>query len=136
MTMRIDEVTRSAAALIGLCAIAAAGLTASCFSERATGTVLTIDPAICTGSRPPNVVIIRGFAFEPTELRVAAGTEVMWANCEPAGTESHTSTSDAAGWNSGLLAPLDGYTRTFSQAGTFPYHCEPHPAMQARIVVQ
>jgi plastocyanin len=134
--MRIEEVTRSAAALIGLCAIAAAGLTASCFSERATGTVLTIDPAVCTGTRPPNVVIIRGFAFEPTELRVSAGTEVLWANCEPAGTESHTSTSDAGVWRSGLLAPLDGFTRTFAQTGTFPYHCEPHPVMQARIIVE
>jgi plastocyanin len=136
MIMRLGDVTRSAAALIGLCAIAAAGLTASCFSERATGTILTIDPALCTGTRPPNVVIIRGFAFEPTELRVAPGTEVMWANCEPAGTEAHTSTSDGAGWDSGLLAPLNGYTRTFSQTGSFPYHCEPHPFMQATIVVQ
>jgi plastocyanin len=60
----------------------------------------------------------------------------MWANCEPTGTDSHTSTSDGAGWHSGLLPPLTGYTRTFSQAGQFPYHCEPHPGMQARIVVQ
>ncbi|MDQ3949502.1 MAG: plastocyanin/azurin family copper-binding protein [Gemmatimonadota bacterium] len=136
MIMRLDGMTRSAAALIGLCAIAATGLTASCFSERATATILTIDPALCTGSRPPNVVIIRGFAFEPTELRVAPGTEVMWANCEPAGTEAHTSTSDGAAWNSGLLPPLNGYARTFSQTGSFPYHCEPHPFMQATIVVQ
>ena len=136
MSVRIDEMTRSAAALIGLCAIAAAGLTASCFSERATSPIMTIDPAICTGTRPANVVIIRGFAFEPAQLTVAPGTEVVWANCEPAGTDAHTSTSDNGVWNSGLLAPLNGYARTFSQTGQFPYHCEPHPGMVARIVVQ
>jgi plastocyanin len=136
MTMRLDEMTRSAAALVGLCAIAAAGLTASCFSERATSPILRIDPAICTGTRPANVVIIRGFTFEPTQLTVAPGTEVTWANCEPAGTDSHTSTSDDGQWDSGLLGRLDGYTQTFSQTGQFPYHCEPHPVMQARIIVQ
>jgi plastocyanin len=135
MRTRIVMPTR-AGALVGLCAAAVAVVSAACFSERATSTVMTIDPAICTGTRPANVVIIRGFAFEPTELRVSPGTEVTWANCEPTGTESHTSTSDANAWHSGLLAPLDGYSRTFSQAGTFPYHCEPHPGMQARIVVQ
>jgi len=136
MTRRLDEMTRSAAALLGLCAIAVVGATASCFSERATGAVQTIDPAICTGTRPSNVVIIRGFTFEPAELVVAPGTEVTWANCEPVGTDSHTSTSDNGMWHSGLLARLNGYSRTFSQTGTFPYHCEPHPVMVGRIVVQ
>ncbi len=136
MRTRIVRTSRLAGAAVGLCAIAVAGASAACFSERATSTVMAIDPAICTGTRPANVVIIRGFTFEPTELRVSPGTEVTWANCEPAGTESHTSTSDASGWHSGLLAPLDGYSVTFSQPGTFPYHCEPHPGMQARIVVQ
>jgi plastocyanin len=136
MTTRFDELARAAAALVGLCAIAAIGVTASCFSERATEPALTIDPAICTGTRPANVVIIRGFTFEPTQLTVAPGTEVTWANCEPAGTDAHTSTSDNGVWNSGLLAPMNGYRRTFSQTGQFPYHCEPHPGMVARIVVQ
>ena len=136
MTNRLDELARAGAALVGLCAIAAIGLTASCFSERATQPALTIDPAICTGTRPANVVIIRGFTFEPTQLTVAPGTEVTWANCEPAGTDAHTSTSDNGVWNSGLLAPMNGYRRTFSQTGQFPYHCEPHPGMVARIVVQ
>jgi plastocyanin len=136
MTMRLDEMTRSAAAMLGLCAIAAAGVTLSCFSERATSPVTMIDPAICTGTRPSNVVIIRGFTFDPPQLTVAPGTEVLWANCEPAGTDSHTSTSDNGAWSSGLLAPLNGYSRTFTQTGNFPYHCEPHPGMTARIVVQ
>jgi plastocyanin len=136
MTMRIDEVTRSAAAWIGLCAIAAAGLTASCFSDRATSINPPIDPAVCQAATPPaGFVIIRNFAFQPAQLTVSAGSSVTWVNCESGGV-AHTSTSDATGWHSGLLAPVTGYSRTFSQTGSFPYHCEPHPQMRATIVVQ
>ena len=136
MTARLDEVTRSAATVIGLCAIAAAGLTASCFSERATDAGPPIDPAVCLASTPPaGFVIIRNFTFQPAQLTVSRGSSVTWVNCESDGT-AHTSTSDGAGWTSPLLSPLSGYSRTFSQPGSFPYHCEPHPGMRATVVVQ
>jgi plastocyanin len=128
MTTRLEELTRSAATLIGLCAIAAAGVTASCFSERATGT-----SADCQGTTAsPCVVDIRDFRFEPAELRVPAGATVTWTN---RGAVAHTSTSDGAGWDSGNIAPGASYSRAFATAGSLPYHCEPHPTMQATIVV-
>ncbi len=126
--MRFDELTRSAAALAGLCVIAAAGLTASCFSERTTGT-----GGSCDGTTVPCVVNIRDFAFEPTTLRVRAGATVTWVNQGPT---PHTSTSDGTGWDSGTLTAGQSFSRTFSAAGEFPYHCEPHPNMQATIVVE
>jgi plastocyanin len=128
MTMRFGELTRAAAALAGLCAIAVAGLTASCFSERATGTSLS-----CNGTTVPCEVEIRDFAFEPATLRVAAGATVRWVN---RGGVAHTSTSDGAGWDSGTIAPNASYSRAFSTAGQFPYHCEPHPSMTASIIVE
>ena len=127
--MRFDELTRFAAALAGLGAIAIAGLTASCFSER-----VAVVATVCDGSAGPCVVDIREFAFEPIELRVRAGTTVTWTNREQ--QVSHTSTSDGPGWDSGILAPGQSFSRTFSAAGRFPYHCEPHPNMQATIVVE
>lgn len=39
-------------------------------------------------------------------------------------------------WTSGLLAPGASFRRTFASAGTFPYHCDPHPGMKASVVVQ
>lgn len=127
--MRFDELTRFATALAGLCAIAAVGLTASCFSDR-----VTADSTVCDGSGGACVVDIQEFAFRPIELRVRAGTTVMWVNREQA--VAHTSTSDGAGWDSGILAPGQSFSHTFSAVGRFPYHCEPHPNMQAAIVVE
>lgn len=136
MTTRLGELSHSATTLIGLCAIVVAGFTASCFSERVTSNGPPIDPAVCQAVTPPaGFVLIRNFTFQPAQLTVSAGTSVTWVNCESDGT-AHTSTSDGAGWDSGLLSPLTGFARTFSQTGSFAYHCEPHPGMRGTIVVQ
>lgn len=132
MTMRFDATARSVATLIGLCAIAAAGLTASCFSERTTAPA----PVSCNGTTIPCAIDIQNFAFEPTVLRVPAGATVTWTNREQTTGLGHTSTSDGAGWDSGILLPGASYSRTFNAVGQFPYHCEPHPTMKATIVVE
>jgi plastocyanin len=126
--MRRDELSRSAGALLGLCAITAIGLTVSCFSERATGTQVS-----CNGTTVPCEVEIRDFSFEPQVLRVPPGASVTWVN---RGQQVHTSTSDGSGWDSGSVAPGANYARQFNAAGQFPYHCEPHPAMTATIIVE
>jgi plastocyanin len=127
-----DDVRRSVAALVGLCGIAAAGLTASCFSER----VPEAGEVSCNGTSVPCVVSMRNFAFVPSVLRVPAGATVTWVNDETQVGLAHTSTSDNAGWDSGFLAPGESYSRAFSAAGQFPYHCTPHPTMTATIVVE
>jgi plastocyanin len=137
MTTRVREITRLAADLAALCAIGAAGLTASCFSERVAGAGRTTYPAVCQAAAPPaGYVVIRNFSFQPAQLTVTRGSTVTWVNCETDGTTQHTSTSDGGVWDSGLLAVPEGYSRQFSQAGSFPYHCTPHPVMQATIIVQ
>ena len=129
MTTLRNELTRAAAALAGLCGIAAVGLTASCFSERTTGTSQD-----CAGTTAdPCVVEIREFSFQPSTLRVPPGATVTWVNRDAV---VHTSTSDASGWDSGPLSTNATYSRTFGAAGQFPYHCTPHPNMQAAIVVE
>lgn len=95
-----------------------------------------------TSDQPPAgsnqaVVRIRNFAFQPSQLTVDVGTEVIWVNCEGTGGAAHTTTSDDGIWASPLLSPEEGqYSRTFDQAGRFDYHCEPHPFMQAAVIVQ
>ncbi|MGH7526999.1 MAG: cupredoxin domain-containing protein [Gemmatimonadales bacterium] len=110
-------------------------LLAACFSER--------DPAAPSGERcslpitpavPGSTLVpIADFTFQPGEVRVRAGQSVTWANCD---VDLHTSTSDAAGWDSPLLAPGEAFTQTFSEVGTFPYHCETHPFMTATVIVE
>jgi len=72
-------------------------------------------------------------AFAPDELTVAPGTTVTWTNTDAV---SHTSTSDAAGWNSGTIEPGRQFAFTFQTPGTFPYRCTIHPGMVGTVVVR
>jgi plastocyanin len=122
--------------LAGLLAtLALAGLGAGCFSEHqaATSTSGVCNIDLGEGVAGSTVVVIRGFAFDPGEVRIRAGERVTWVNCD---TDAHTSTADAGEWNSPLLAVGDAFTQTFAAAGEFSYHCEPHPFMLGRVVVE
>jgi plastocyanin len=66
-------------------------------------------------------------------LNVAVGTTVTWRNTD---STSHTSTSNAPGWNSGTVAPGGQFSFAFQTAGTFPYHCAIHPGMVGTVVVR
>jgi len=72
-------------------------------------------------------------AFMPDQLNVAAGTAVTWTNTD---SVSHTSTSDAAGWDSGIVAPGGQFSVAFQTAGTYSYHCAIHPGMVGTVVVR
>ena len=119
-------------ACAGFAAAVVALGTAGCFSERVAGPGGPSAQELCNGTQP-NVVRIRNYAFGPAELRVPRGTTVTWANCD---NDTHTSTSDNGVWDSGAMTPITKYERRFDTPGTFPYHCNPHPGMQARIVVE
>ncbi len=122
----------------GILAVAGAGL-AGCLSERVSGPGRSLDG--CTAQLPTEafgstIVIIRDFAFSPAQVRVRPGTKVTCVNCGAAGSEAHTSTSDASVWNSPLLAAGSVYTREFAAAGAFAYHCQPHPGMMGTVTVE
>jgi plastocyanin len=130
---------RSLYATVALGVTVIGGSTVACFPERSTSAGPS--PDACDTSLPPEllgatVVAIRNFTFEPAEVRVPMGGKVAWVNCAPADEPAHTSTSDQAVWNSPLLPPGATFGFTFTQAGTFPYHCEPHPFMQATVIVE
>ncbi len=124
---------------IGTAALLVAGLggvAGACFSERGP-----TDPTIADCNLPVDervvgsvVVVVRDFEFVPREIRVAPGTKVTWINCGP--DAAHTATSDTRVFDSPLLAPGRAFTYTFTQAGTFPYFCVPHPFMRATVIVQ
>jgi plastocyanin len=78
-------------------------------------------------------VNIASFAFSPATLTIAKGATVMWTNND---STTHTVTSDSNVWDSGSVAPGKTFSRTFNEAGTFPYHCNIHPSMTSKIVVQ
>jgi plastocyanin len=71
-------------------------------------------------------------AYSPDELDVPVGTAVTWMNTD---SIAHTSTSNGAGWDSGIVAPGGAFSFTFQTAGTFQYHCAIHPGMTGTVVV-
>jgi plastocyanin len=72
-------------------------------------------------------------AYDPGEVSVPVGGTVTWVNTDRA---SHTTTSNAAGWDSGIIAPGREFSSTFPTAGTFQYHCAIHPGMVGTVVVR
>lgn len=122
--------------------VAVAGLMAlavACLSERTTS-VSGSAGAECrlpVGSGVPGatLVIIRDFTFEPASVTVPAGSSVVWLNCDDPGQPAHTSTGDQGGWNSPILATGEVFVQRFDQAGSFAYHCEPHPFMTGTVIV-
>ncbi len=88
-------------ALLGL-ALAGVVVAVACFSEHSDSTTAPGTSALCSLPLGPGVggstlIAIRDFSFQANDVRITAGTSVTWLNCEPAGTPSHTSTSDAGG---------------------------------------
>ena len=84
-------------------------------------------------SIPVGAEVLRNRAFMPDELDVTAGTTVTWVNTD---STTHTSTSNASGWNSGNIAPGSSFSLAFQNAGTFQYHCAIHPGMVGTVVVR
>jgi plastocyanin len=80
-----------------------------------------------------NTVNIKDNSFQPSTLNVPAGTAVTWHNQD---SVQHTVSSDKEDlYDSGSLAPGKKYTFTFSNPGSYKYHCSIHPGMQGLIVV-
>lgn len=79
-----------------------------------------------------STVSIMNFSFMPSSMTVRAGTTVTWTNHD---SMNHTVTSDSGLFNSGLLAKDQSYRYTFQNAGTYTYHCTPHPNMKGTIIV-
>ncbi len=77
-------------------------------------------------------VTIDNFAFSPAMLTVKVGTTVRWTNQQGV---QHTVTSDTNMWDSGRLSQGQSFEQTFTQAGTFAYHCSIHSSMKGTITV-
>jgi amicyanin len=88
-----------------------------------------------TSTTGGNTVTIKNFAFDPSSLTVKSGTVVTWTNQD--GTP-HTIVSDTGSpvaFSSDSISSGVSYSFTFTQAGTYTYHCSIHPTMKGTIVV-
>ncbi len=82
-------------------------------------------------------VLMVNTTFQPQEITVPAGTTVTWTNQDDV---SHTVTSgprDAPTnlFDSGDIAPGGTFSFTFTDPGTYEYHCSVHPGMDGTVIV-
>lgn len=110
---------------------------AACGADAASSSTLT-GPADASAQAAPEsvVVTIARSRFGDPELRIAAGTSVLWENTDES---AHTvpSTADSLQvFGSGELGRGDTFAVTFDEPGTFPYFCMIHPTMRATVVVE
>jgi plastocyanin len=81
-------------------------------------------------------------SFDPPSVSVATGSTISFANV---GGKPHTLTADDGSFDTGVVTPGaengrfagNNATITLNKPGTFPFHCEVHPAaMKGTITVQ
>lgn len=77
-------------------------------------------------------VSVANMAFSPAAVTVGLGERVTWTFPD---ATAHTSTSDQGFWDSGTKSGGATYSRAFSSAGTFAYHCTIHTMMRGKVAV-
>ncbi|MGH9040537.1 MAG: cupredoxin domain-containing protein [Acidimicrobiia bacterium] len=92
------------------------------------GTVETPPVSVDAGK-----VVIKQTAFQPAEVEIPMGQELIWS-FEDNGL-THTVTADDGSFDSGRLSSGE-FRRAFPTQGEIAYHCEVHARMKGTIVVQ
>ncbi len=77
-------------------------------------------------------VTIKNYAFSPKSLTIKVGDTVTWTNRDKVG---HSATADDGTFDTGVLGKGATGSFRFTKAGTYAYHCTPHPFMKASVKV-
>ena len=91
---------------------------------------------------PVGGISVTNNSFSPSAKTVAAGTAVQWAwnSCNGDTYSGQTCVDHGVNFDDGISSPTQdqgSYTRTFSAAGVYNYHCAVHgAAMAGTITVQ
>jgi plastocyanin len=80
-----------------------------------------------------HLVGMNNYEFFPDTITVKAGETVAWANQD---NTSHSATADDNSFDTGVFPQGDSKTVTFSEPGTYTYHCSLHPSMKGTVVVE
>lgn len=104
-----------------------------CTSSQSPKTIPSATPAPSDGS---NSITINNFAFNPAILTIKTGTTVTWMNQDVAEHQIASDSGTTVAFISGSLATGKSFPFTFTQPGTYTYHCTYHPSMKGTIIVQ
>lgn len=82
-----------------------------------------------------STVTVQNYAFDAPIIKVKVGTTVTWTNKDGV-KHSIAPDSPSADFADGpLFGNGQTYSYTFKKAGTYSYHCAPHPYMKGAVVV-
>jgi plastocyanin len=104
-----------------------------CTSSQSPQTTTPTTPAPSGGS---NAIEIKNFAFSPAILTIKTGTTVTWMNQDGAVHQIASDAGTPVAFTSDTLANGASYQFTFTQPGTYTYHCTVHTSMKGTIIVQ
>lgn len=80
-----------------------------------------------------NTIEIKGFSYVPKTITIKVGDSITWINKDLIG---HSATADDNSWDTGILSQGETGTIKFDKAGTYTYHCTPHPIMKGTVIVE
>jgi plastocyanin len=89
-------------------------------------------PTMAAGAAAAEVRMA-SYKFAAERVTIAAGQSVRWVNDDPV---EHTITFDGAEPGSPLVPPNSTFMHRFDRAGTYTYHCTPHPFMTGVVIVR
>ena len=83
-------------------------------------------------------VTIAKMKYDQPELTIKAGQTVTWINTEamPHNVAFKAGVVGEAKMDAPMLKKDQSYSITFNEAGTYDYHCTPHPFMKAKVIVE
>jgi len=80
-----------------------------------------------------NAIKLQDYMFMPARVTIRAGEKITFTN--DGGEMHNASSSEAGGWDTGLMAHGQTVAITFNRPGTYNFNCSPHPSMIGQIVV-
>jgi amicyanin len=101
-------------------------------SSTPTTTTAAVDTSSAVATTTVN---ISDYMFSPMVIKVKVGQTVTWTNKDSVhhSVTADTLTADAP--NGPLIGQNQTYSFTFKKAGTYSFHCTPHPYMHGTVVV-
>jgi plastocyanin len=104
--------------------------------------IVGLNPFSMQGTAPTPVVVIMPagsaenprLSFTPSLIKLVIGVNntVIWKNED---VEWHTAHSNIPEFDSKMIPPGTSFAHTFLRAGSYPYHCDPHPWMTGLVIV-
>jgi len=95
----------------------------------------TSSSAASPGGGSSAAVLVKNLAFTPAAVTIPAGGKVVWTFDD--GGVPHSVTSDTDVFGSAPNGLTSGtFERVFAKPGTYAYHCDFHPQMQATVTVR